>query len=88
MGRRHPAAPVVAVGVVLLDGDRVLLVKRGRPPSEGLWTVLTAKKLCVPVEIIKKALAFRIKSKGNPSYTGQVVSALRNQFGGHTVHKK
>jgi mutator protein MutT len=31
--------PVVAVGVLLLDGDRVLLVQRGRPPSVGKWTV-------------------------------------------------
>jgi ADP-ribose pyrophosphatase YjhB (NUDIX family) len=39
MGRRHPEAPVVAVGVLLLDGDRVLLIKRGRPPQVGRWTV-------------------------------------------------
>ena len=39
MPRRHPDAPVVAVGVLLLDGDRVLLVKRGRPPQVGRWTV-------------------------------------------------
>jgi mutator protein MutT len=31
--------PVVAVGVVLLDGDRVLLVRRARPPGVGKWTV-------------------------------------------------
>jgi len=31
--------PVVAVGVMLLDGDRVLLVKRARPPAVGKWTV-------------------------------------------------
>ena len=39
MGRRHPEAPVVAVGVLLLDGDRVLLVQRARPPLAGHWTV-------------------------------------------------
>jgi 8-oxo-dGTP diphosphatase len=31
--------PVVAVGVVLLDGDRVLLIQRGRPPQAGKWSV-------------------------------------------------
>ena len=31
MPRRHPDAPVVAVGVLLLDGDRVLLVQRAEP---------------------------------------------------------
>jgi ADP-ribose pyrophosphatase YjhB (NUDIX family) len=39
MPRRHPDAPVVAVGVMLLDGDRVLLVQRARPPQVGRWTV-------------------------------------------------
>jgi ADP-ribose pyrophosphatase YjhB (NUDIX family) len=29
----------VAVGVLLLDGDQLLLVKRGRPPAQGKWTV-------------------------------------------------
>lgn len=53
--------------------------------GEGLWTVQTAKELGVPVKVIEESLKFRIKSKGNPSYSGQVVSALRNQFGGHEV---
>src|SRR5437588_12444101 len=39
MPRRHPDAPVVAVGVLVLDGDRVLLVQRARPPLQGRWTV-------------------------------------------------
>ena len=39
MPRRYPEQPVVAVGVLLLDGDRVLLVQRGRPPQVGRWTV-------------------------------------------------
>ncbi|OHA19256.1 MAG: 6-phosphogluconate dehydrogenase (decarboxylating) [Candidatus Taylorbacteria bacterium RIFCSPHIGHO2_02_49_25] len=55
--------------------------------GEGLWTVKIAKELGVPVKVIKDALDFRLKSKGNPSYTGQVISALRNQFGGHHVRK-
>lgn len=31
--------PQVAVAAVILDADgRVLLIRRGRPPGEGLWT--------------------------------------------------
>lgn len=56
--------------------------------GEGQWTVEAAERLGVPVEVIKTALEFRIKSQDNPSYTGQVVSALRNEFGGHDVNKK
>jgi ADP-ribose pyrophosphatase YjhB (NUDIX family) len=39
MARRYPEHPIVAVGVLLLDGDRVLLVQRARPPQVGRWTV-------------------------------------------------
>ena len=35
----YPAAPVVAVGALVFDGDRVLLVQRGHEPSRGTWTV-------------------------------------------------
>jgi ADP-ribose pyrophosphatase YjhB (NUDIX family) len=37
--RRHPARPIVAVGAVILDGPRVLLVKRGRAPLKGEWSL-------------------------------------------------
>jgi len=32
-------APRVAVGAVVFRGDEVLLVKRGRAPSRGLWAI-------------------------------------------------
>lgn len=56
--------------------------------GEGLWTVEAARELGIPVKVIEEALQFRVDSQKNPSYTGQVVSALRNQFGGHNVKKK
>ena len=31
--------PVVAVGAVVVDHDRLLLVRRGRGPAQGLWSV-------------------------------------------------
>ncbi len=31
--------PVVAVGVLIVDEERVLLVQRARPPQVGRWTV-------------------------------------------------
>jgi 6-phosphogluconate dehydrogenase len=55
--------------------------------GEGMWTVETAKELNIKTKIIEGALQFRIDSEKNPSYTGQIVSALRNQFGGHSVKK-
>jgi len=56
--------------------------------GEGLWTVEAGKELDIPVPIIEGALNFRMQSQNRPSYTGKIVSALRNQFGGHEVSKK
>lgn len=56
--------------------------------GEGQWTVEAAERLGVPVKVIEDSLQFRKDSQGNPSYTGKVVSALRNEFGGHDVSKK
>ncbi len=35
----YPNVPIVAVGGVLVQNDRILLVKRGQAPSQGLWTI-------------------------------------------------
>ena len=56
--------------------------------GEGQWTVDAARELGIPAEIIEGALEFRKKSQENPSYAGQVVSALRHQFGGHNASNK
>jgi glucose-6-phosphate 1-dehydrogenase len=56
--------------------------------GEGEWTVKAANEEKVPVKIIEESFKFRQLSQTDPSYTGQVVSALRNMFGGHDVTKK
>ncbi len=53
--------------------------------GEGAWTVETAKKLKIKTKVIEEALKFRVQSKNNPNYQGKVLSALREQFGGHSV---
>ena len=37
--REYPLRPIVGIGVVVLKGDSVLLVRRGKPPNLGDWTV-------------------------------------------------
>ena len=56
--------------------------------GEGEWTVQTAKELGLEAKIIKESFKFRVLSEKNPSYTGKIVSALREQFGGHKVEQK
>ena len=56
--------------------------------GEGEWTVNAGKELGVPVPIIEASFQFRVASGKKPSYIGQVLSALRNQFGGHDFKKK
>ena len=36
---RYAECPVVAVGAVVFKKDRVLLVRRGQPPSHNLWAI-------------------------------------------------
>ena len=38
MRREYPAGPVVAVGVIIQDGPRLVLVERDKEPSRGFWT--------------------------------------------------
>jgi ADP-ribose pyrophosphatase len=35
----YPRIPCVAVGAVVFKNGRVLLVRRGRPPSQDLWAI-------------------------------------------------
>lgn len=55
--------------------------------GEGKWTVETAAEMGEEVPVIAESYQFRLDSEKKPSYTGQVVSALRGQFGGHPVKK-
>lgn len=38
-GREYPARPLVGIGIVVLRGESVLLIRRGRPPAEGQWSL-------------------------------------------------
>ncbi len=35
----YPTQPVVAVGAIVFNNSRVLLVRRGQPPSQDLWAI-------------------------------------------------
>ncbi|HUZ45384.1 MAG TPA: NUDIX hydrolase [Terriglobia bacterium] len=39
MKREYPKQPIVGVGGVVIEGDRVLLIQRGREPLKGQWSI-------------------------------------------------
>ena len=55
--------------------------------GEGRWTIEEAMGKDVPTPVLTGALTARFYSRGNADYTGRVLSALREQFGGHATQK-
>ena len=55
--------------------------------GEGKWTVETALDLEVPTPVIALSLMMRYRSLEENTFSGRVVAALRNEFGGHKVEK-
>ena len=39
ISRQYPDRPILGVGAIILDGDRILLVERGREPLKGYWSL-------------------------------------------------
>ena len=51
--------------------------------GEGRWTVQAAIDLGVPAHVLTAALYERFSSRGESDYGDRLLSAMRNQFGGH-----
>ncbi|NQX46295.1 decarboxylating 6-phosphogluconate dehydrogenase [Paenibacillus tritici] len=56
--------------------------------GEGRWTLETAFDLQAATPVIAMALLMRYRSLETDTFTGKVVAALRNEFGGHAVETK
>lgn len=39
MSREYPERPIAAVGAVVVDNGKVLLIRRGKPPRPGQWSL-------------------------------------------------
>lgn len=55
--------------------------------GEGRWTVQEAVDLNVPAPVITLSLIERLRSRDNDSFSDRLLSAMRNEFGGHAVKK-
>jgi 6-phosphogluconate dehydrogenase len=56
--------------------------------GEGRWTVLESIDQAVPLPVITLALQARFRSRQKDTFGNRLLSALRNQFGGHPVRRK
>ncbi len=56
--------------------------------GEGRWTVEQAIAHSVPMPAISAALFTRFRSRQTDTFSGKVLAALRNEFGGHAVKEK
>lgn len=55
--------------------------------GEAKWTLETALDYQIPTPVIALSLIMRYRSLYDDTFTGKVVAALRNGFGGHAVEK-
>ena len=53
--------------------------------GEGRWTVAEAIDLDVSAPVITLSLLQRLRSRDAESYSDKLLSAMRNQFGGHAI---
>lgn len=67
-----------------LDGIQGVMHSSG----EGKWTVEEALHLQAVTPVIALSLMMRYRSEETDTFTGKVVAALRNEFGGHAVERK
>lgn len=56
--------------------------------GEGKWTVESAIEFEMAAPVIAMSLMMRYRSQEDDTFSGKVVAALRNEFGGHEVVKK
>jgi 6-phosphogluconate dehydrogenase len=56
--------------------------------GEGRWTLGVAIDQAVPMPALALALFTRFASREQELFAGKLISALRNEFGGHAVHRK
>jgi len=67
-----------------LDGIAAYVPDSG----EGRWTVMEAIDLNCSIPVISMALSRRFRSREEAPFGDKLLSAMRNQFGGHAIKKE
>ena len=69
------------------DGDLSAIAPWVNDSGEGRWTVAEAIDLDVSAPVITLSLLQRLRSRDEESFGDRLLSAMRNQFGGHAVRQ-
>jgi len=70
---------------IALAEDPVLSKYTGtvQDSGEGRWTIQAAVEEAVPAEVLSAALYTRFRSRQDHTFAEKLLSAMRQQFGGH-----
>jgi 6-phosphogluconate dehydrogenase len=68
---------------LLADPELAAFSARVSDSGEGRWTLQAAIDTSVPVPVLSAALYKRFSSRGEDEFSGRLLSAMRNEFGGH-----
>ncbi len=73
------------LAAIALAEDETLAAFTGsvEDSGEGRWTVATALENAVPADVLATALFARFRSRQDATFGDKLLSALRQQFGGH-----
>jgi 8-oxo-dGTP diphosphatase len=79
IAREYPSTPLIGVGGLVVDGTRVLLVKRKNPPARGEWSIPGG--LADLGETLKEAVAREVlEETGLVVNVGPLVELLERIF--------
>lgn len=56
--------------------------------GEGLWALEAALEMGIPAYVLSASLMKRYESKQGNRYTNKLLAAMRNEFGGHVIHRE
>ena len=87
--REYPSRPFVGVGVVVLKEENVLLIRRGRPPRLGEWSLPGGAQLVgetVQVTALREVLEETGVSIQNPQFLEVVDSIIKDDDGRVKFH--
>jgi 6-phosphogluconate dehydrogenase len=73
----------LAAAAFVADPELEHLAGRVSDSGEGRWTVLAAVDEGVPSHVISASLYDRFESRENALFANKILSAMREQFGGH-----